>query len=523
MTTLNSCGLEVFKVNDYIRLQRFLMLGNENGSYYINNTKLTEQNMQCLERLIQNEPSIVIDICIEYVDRIYKKDYLLFVLARCCAEQNSTNLREDAYVIVQQVCQTPTHLFMFVEFYEKLHMKLHQSTGWNKLHKTQIAKWYLDKNIVTLTYQTTKYKNRNGWSHQDVLRLCHVKTTDTPHNCLFAYLTRGYEAFKEKINDVNDDDNTQLLEYITDYEEVKTSTDIDRIVELVKKHEFVIEHLNKTALSSLAVWQALVAKMPMIALLRNLNKMTAVGLFDSFSTELHNVILALSSEQIIKKTKVHPLQILIALYTYSNGRGVLGNKVWNPVPEVCTALNTAFKLSFVNTERTGKRFCLALDVSGSMKVATVCGIASMTAAQIATAMAMVFASKESMCDIMGFANTYKELDLNLNTSVEYNMSRIYNQSFGLTDISLPFTHAQKHNLVYDVFIVFTDNETNCNTIRPIDALNLYRTHINKNAKLIVVALCANQFSIADPDDSGMLDIAGFDADTPQVIRDFVLQ
>jgi len=41
------------------------------------------------------------------------------------------------------------------------------------------------------------------------------------------------------------------------------------------------------------------------------------------------------------------------------------------------------------------------------------------------------------------------------------------------------------------------------------------------AKLIVVAMTSNGFTIADPDDAGMLDVVGFDTATPQVISDFV--
>jgi 60 kDa SS-A/Ro ribonucleoprotein len=40
------------------------------------------------------------------------------------------------------------------------------------------------------------------------------------------------------------------------------------------------------------------------------------------------------------------------------------------------------------------------------------------------------------------------------------------------------------------------------------------------AKLVVVAMASNGFSVADPDDAGMLDVVGFDAATPQVISDF---
>ena len=33
-------------------------------------------------------------------------------------------------------------------------------------------------------------------------------------------------------------------------------------------------------------------------------------------------------------------------------------------------------------------------------------------------------------------------------------------------------------------------------------------------------MTSNGFSIADPDDDGMLDVVGFDASAPQVIADF---
>ena len=38
---------------------------------------------------------------------------------------------------------------------------------------------------------------------------------------------------------------------------------------------------------------------------------------------------------------------------------------------------------------------------------------------------------------------------------------------------------------------------------------------------VVVAMTSTGFSIADPEDGGMLDVVGFDAAGPQVIADFV--
>ncbi|MBO0687455.1 MAG: TROVE domain-containing protein, partial [Candidatus Dormibacteraeota bacterium] len=57
-------------------------------------------------------------------------------------------------------------------------------------------------------------------------------------------------------------------------------------------------------------------------------------------------------------------------------------------------------------------------------------------------------------------------------------------------------------------------------VHPVQALRQYRQRTGIPAKLIVVAFVANRFSIADPDDGGMLDVVGFDTAVPALIRDF---
>ena len=39
--------------------------------------------------------------------------------------------------------------------------------------------------------------------------------------------------------------------------------------------------------------------------------------------------------------------------------------------------------------------------------------------------------------------------------------------------------------------------------------------------MVVVAMASNGFSIADPDDAGMLDVVGFDTATPGVLAEFI--
>jgi 60 kDa SS-A/Ro ribonucleoprotein len=72
----------------------------------------------------------------------------------------------------------------------------------------------------------------------------------------------------------------------------------------------------------------------------------------------------------------------------------------------------------------------------------------------------------------------------------------------------------------DVFVIYTDSETWAGDVHPVQALRQYRERSGIAARLVVVGMVSNGFSIADPNDSGMLDVVGFDTATPAVIADF---
>jgi 60 kDa SS-A/Ro ribonucleoprotein len=94
---------------------------------------------------------------------------------------------------------------------------------------------------------------------------------------------------------------------------------------------------------------------------------------------------------------------------------------------------------------------------------------------------------------------------------------------GGTDCALPMIWAAENNIEADVFIVYTDCETWCGKVKPVDALRAYRTKMKiPTAKLVVVAMTSGGFTIADPEDAGMLDVVGFDAAAPAVIQEIVM-
>jgi hypothetical protein len=69
-------------------------------------------------------------------------------------------------------------------------------------------------------------------------------------------------------------------------------------------------------------------------------------------------------------------------------------------------------------------------------------------------------------------------------------------------------------------VIYTDSETWARDVHPAQALQEYRRALGIDARLVVIGMVSNGFSIADPADRGMLDVVGFDTATPQLISDF---
>jgi len=91
---------------------------------------------------------------------------------------------------------------------------------------------------------------------------------------------------------------------------------------------------------------------------------------------------------------------------------------------------------------------------------------------------------------------------------------------GGTDCALPMIHALEKKIPVDTFVVYTDSETWYGQIHPKQALDQYRQKMGIPAKLVVVGMEGNNFTIADPNDAGMLDVVGFNTAVPTVLNEF---
>lgn len=527
---LNSAGGYSFKLDDWARLDRFLVLGTDGGSYYATERKLTTDAAMCVLRCVQADgPRTVARIVeISEAGRAPKNDPAILALA-CAAKKGDAQTRALALGSVDRVCRIGTHLFHFAQYLEAY-------GGWGRGTRRAIARWYDNKKVADVAYQAVKYQARDGWSHRDLLRLSKPRKAEGARDVLYHWMTSGEAAVLERHLSAGGSNGTSPLDsdelrMVHAFEQAKEAATVADSVRLIRDHRLPRECVRTEHLNSPEVWAALLDGMKPEALVRNLGKMSAVGLLKPMSNAEAQVVAKLSDKEALLRARLHPIKVLAAMLTYGSGHGVRGSLSWTPSRAVVNALDAAFYLTFGAVEPSGKRTMLAIDVSGSMDGNPVAGVPGLDARMGAAAMSLVTAAVESRYMTVGFsAGSYPsrfhtgagltELAISPRQRLNDVVATMQRMPMGGTDCALPMIHALKNKLEIDTFIVYTDNETWAGSIHPPQALREYRQKTGIPAKLIVVGMTANEFTIADPNDTGMLDVVGFDTAVPQVMSDF---
>lgn len=519
----NSAGGFAWAVDDWVRLDRFLILGTEGGSYYATERKLGRQNAEAVARCIAQDGLRVVARVVEISDagRAPKNDPAIFVLAMA-AKLGELATRRAALDALPKVCRIGTHLLHFAEYVQAF-------GGWGRGTRSAVARWYNAKAVDRLAYQLVKYQSRDGWSNRDLLRLAHPKPPTIEHDALYRWVTKGEKPFAV----------TDGLRIVDAFEKAKAATGAREIVALVRAHDLPRECIPTEWLGEPEVWEALLEKMPMTAMIRNLATMTRVGLLKPMSAATRTVIDRLGDAGKVQAARVHPIALLAALKTYQAGHGARGQHTWTPVGPVVDALDGAFYAAFKAVEPSGKRTLLALDVSGSMESGVVAGVPGLTPRVASAAMALVTAATEKQHAFVAFTSGagvwarltgkngasaavqgLSELDLSPKWRLDRVVKAVSGLPFGGTDCALPMLWAMAKKVEIDTFVIYTDSETWAGAIHPAQALAQYRAETGIAAKLVVVGMVSNHFSIADPDDAGMLDVVGFDTAAPALIGDF---
>jgi len=511
----NHAGGFVFALDAWKRLDRFLVLGVDGGTYYQSERALALENARCVVECLDLDGArtVATIVAVSTSGRAPKNDAAIFALALASAHADLAT-RRAALEALPLVCRTGTHLFQFATAVQSFRK-------WGRGLRRAVARWYLDAPIDRLVYQCLKYRQRDGFSHRDLLRLAHPTPKSDTQRSLFRWVSGdGLAAFGEPTTKGAIPSADNLPESVIAFESLQHATTEEEVLRSITTHRFTHEMLPTEWKRSARVWDALLRDMPMTALLRSLAQLTTVGLLTKGSLAAEFVVGRLTDATVLAKARVHPLAVLAARLVYAQGHGVRSSSTWTPVSEVVAALELAYERAFRSIVPSGRRFLLGLDVSGSMDCGVVGGVPSLTPRLASAAMAMATLRTEPACATLGFSHQLVQVPITAAHSLDEVVRRMRAIPMGGTDCALPMIHATTTKTPVDVFVIYTDNETWFGNVHPYQALRRYREATGIPAKLAVVGLTATEFSIADPTDSGSMDFVGFDSAAPAVLSDF---
>jgi len=515
----NNTGGFVFQIDDMERARRFLILGSDK-SFYQPGAQLSMQNAEVIQRIAKSDRAIeLIELIkgISITGRAPKQSPGLFALAVVISQTEDAKVKSYGYSQLSAIARTASALFEFTNYLSQF-----QQLGGMGFQKA-IGRWYNEKPVDKLAYQMVKYRQRNGFDHSRLLRLSkRVKSVDRPEISALLDWALG----KGNHDDFIDGKYPRIVEGF----ELAKAADAKDIPGLIKTYGLTWEMIPTEHLNHYKVWDAFLDAdtLPLGALIRQLPRLTNLGIINQLGGRTREIEDILRDPEQIKRARIHPLKALVAMRTYANGHGE--RQSWVPAPRIVDALEDTFYTAFDFVEPTNKRWMLNIDVSGSMGFNKIAGL-PITPAEASACMAMVTARTERDHAIAGFAarsdgywNRGSEL-VNLNitpkTRLQDAMRNTQMANFGATDLSLPMEYAIAHRLPVDAFVIYTDNEVNVGRRHPFQALSEYRRVMGISAKMIVVGMTATPFSIANPSDAGMMDIAGFDTAAPGLMADFV--
>ena len=591
----NAAGGMVFKVDTFDRLRRFLVLGSDAPTYYAGSRELTIGNIEgVLAALDEDGLRVVQEIReISMGGRAPKNDSALYALAlassygvrgkpgvkvasrdlgerlACSGNPNAELVRRVAFAALPDVARTGTFLMQYVGFLSSLR-------GWGRGPRTAVAAWFESMDDEKLSLQAVKYRQRGGWTLRDILRLGHPAGIEGDRRALVDWIahrdvtaegiaahdarlaadapvSRFSKAAKAPRATPRRHEARPGSEVVADaraafrlvdgYHLAQEAASAKAAARIVLSHGIPLECVPDRFLKDRDVWAALLDGMPMNALVRNLNRMTAVGVITHGSEAARYVAGRLVDEDELRKARVHPFKLLMALRVYQGGKGILGDLTWSPATEVVDALDAGFYAAFKTVEPSGKRFVLGLDVSGSMGGAYLsmgnrkakAGYPTqvpgpLTARDASAAMAMVTMATEPACFVGGFtagsrgrgrSDGFTPLDISPRRRLDDVIRTISDLPFGGTDASLPIAYATEHGIAADAFVIYTDNESWHGKEHVTQALRRYRDKTGIPAKLVAVGMTATDYSVVDPADGGQMNVAGFDAEAPAMITDFV--
>lgn len=502
-------GGTVYELSPMERFKRFCLFGSTQD-YYVTKDAQFDAAIETINTVLTEQPvdalRLMRDIAKEH--RAVKIEPVLFAYALALSHDDP-RVRQWAYPYLPDIVGHGTalfHLFSYVTQRRKI-----SGGGIRKA----FARWYQGKTADQLAYQAVKYKQRDGISHNNILRLVHPVTWQPGTGQVMEYMM-GRGAVEDAPLILHAE---RLLQTTHDKPAPHV---VEAAAALVSAARLPREAIPTQLLNEPLIWEALLQDMPVEAMIRNLGKMGSIGLLHSEA--VNDVIARLRDEGTIVRSKIHPMKLYLAQRQYAQGRGSKGSLTWTPNVKVIDALDDAFYTAFKSLPEIPGKVLLAIDLSSSMIGSSVFGMEEMRRHEAAAVQAMCFMRQ---CP-EGMALGFTEQPISLPLSPRQRLIDVYNmiaqKAGGGTDIGVPYAWAGKQREHVDAFVTVTDEASGGYGSRggqAVEALRAYRTMLNQNARAVSISVATYHYAHLPTNDRRNFVVAGFDPTVPDLVAQFL--
>ena len=182
----NSAGGYAFAVDDWARLERFLILGSEGGSYYATERALTVENAKAVVRCLEADAARAIRTIVQVSDsgRAPKNEPAVLALAIAAGMgHTAAALRGAAEGLPDR--HAPVRLRRGRAGPARLGPRAARG------HRRLVRGRRRRRPWPTRSPSTS---GASGWSHRDLLRLAHPATADPARQAVYRWVVGGAEA-----------------------------------------------------------------------------------------------------------------------------------------------------------------------------------------------------------------------------------------------------------------------------------------------------------------------------------------
>lgn len=211
----NHAGGFVWKLSDLEHAKRYLIMGaKDNGNFYQTTEQVSTECHTSILRVIRSKNqddfqklcTMIEDISVKGLAA--RQEPTLLSLAAAIVFAPTPEKKVAALALVPKCVRIPTHAFMLAGYVSDLSQckpGKDKGKGWGSGFRKALSQFYTSRRGLELATAVTKYKNREGWRQEDLLRMLHINPAtlkDFGAQLVFKYVfacARGEKDFIHKL------------------------------------------------------------------------------------------------------------------------------------------------------------------------------------------------------------------------------------------------------------------------------------------------------------------------------------